>query len=69
MKTRYLLLTILLAIVVHDAIAKYNRHDGSIYSCNEINAERAYAQNTKQFKKTQQLAKELKKYCPDYDNE
>jgi hypothetical protein len=64
-----LLLTILLAIVVHDAIAKYNRHDGSIYSCNEINAERAYAKNTKQPQKAQRLAEELKKYCPNYDNE
>jgi hypothetical protein len=69
MKTRYLLLTILLAIIAHDAIAQYNRHDGSNYSCNIIWTERAYAQNTKQPKKAHRLTEELKKYCPGDDDE
>lgn len=69
MKTPYFLLIILLVIIVCDAIAAYDRHDGSIYSCNTINGERAYAQNTKQFKKAKRLTAEIKKYCPGYDDE
>jgi hypothetical protein len=47
------------------ATAKYDRHDGSAYSCNMINAERAYAlkNNLKAYKK---LNTELKQYCRGY---
>jgi hypothetical protein len=42
--------------------AGYDRHDGSQYSCNEINSERAYAKKTdrQEFKR---LDKEYRKYC------
>lgn len=66
MKTRYFLMLILLSIIVRDAIAAYNRHDGSNYSCNEINAERSYAARHNQSKAAQKLANELQKYCSGY---
>jgi len=69
MKTRYFLLLIFMALTAYDALAKYDRHDGSNYSCNTINGERAYAQNTKQYQKAKRLTAELKKYCPGYDDE
>lgn len=69
MKTRYLLLMCLLAITAYKAMAAYERHDGSIYSCNEINAERAYAKAHNQHQKAEQLRQELNKYCPGYDHE
>lgn len=69
MKTRYLFLFCLLGITAYDALAAYERHDGSIYSCNEINADRAYAKANNQPKKAEQLRLELKRYCPGYDHE
>jgi hypothetical protein len=44
------------------AFAAYDRHDGSQYSCNEINSERAFAKKTdrREFKR---LDKEYRKYC------
>jgi hypothetical protein len=58
-------LVILSALFAKHAHAKYDRHDGSTYSCNTINSERAYAlkHNMKAFKK---LNAELKQYCRGY---
>jgi hypothetical protein len=60
-----LTLVIASAIYAKHAQAKYDRHDGSYYSCNTINAERAYAlkHNLKAYKK---LNAELKQYCKGY---
>ena len=69
MKTRHLLLTIFFAIIANEVIAKYDRHDGSNYSCNTIWTELAYAKNTKQLKKAKSLTAELKKHCQGYDDE
>jgi len=57
-----ILMLVILSIGIASAYAKYDRHDGSQYSCNEINAERAYANKTdkQEFSK---LDKEYKKYC------
>ena len=51
-----------LLLLSNAALAAYDRHDGSQYSCNEINSERAYAKkfDRKAFKK---LDKEYRKYC------
>lgn len=56
---------ITLILISSLASAKYDRHDGSVYSCNTINAERAYAlrHNLKAYKK---LNAELKRYCRGY---
>jgi hypothetical protein len=66
---KYLLFTLtfgttllFLLLLSNAAFAAYDRHDGSQYSCNEINSERAYAKkfDKKAFKK---LDKEYRKYC------
>ncbi len=44
------------------AFSKYDRHDGSQYSCNEINSERAWAKKHDR-KAFIELEKEYKKYC------
>ncbi len=60
-----LLIVALYALTAKHAQAKYDRHDGSVYSCNTINSERAYAlrHNRKAFAK---LNAELKQYCGGY---
>ena len=69
MKIKPLLLIIVLAIIAHDANAKYDRHDGSNYSCNIIWTERAYAKNTQQQNAAKSLDEELKQFCPGYYDE
>ena len=64
-----MLLIILSAILARDVYAAYNRHNGSTYSCNEINAERAYAKNHNSPILVSKLTAELDIYCPGYENE
>ena len=71
---KYLLFTLtfgttllFLLLLSNAAFAAYDRHDGSQYSCNEINSERAYAKkfDRKAFKK---LDKEYRQYCHGKNN-
>jgi hypothetical protein len=43
-----------------NASARFHRHDHSVYSCNEINADRSFEKNKS---KRAKFAAEYKKYC------
>jgi len=66
MKAKLLFITIMLAnlavilLSIHNAHAKYNRHSGHIYSCNEINADIKMAKTEAEKLK---FKAEYKKYC------
>lgn len=53
----------ILIIASTAAIAKYDRHDGSIYSCNEINADRAWALRQGLVAEYRRYDLEFKTYC------
>lgn len=47
-------------------LAAYHRHDGSQYSCNEINADRAYAERTNDWDSAKRFEEELEQFCEGY---